>query len=544
MTPKDKERVQCYVGAGEASKAVDALKKVCRKRPKDTEAWYMLGSIYGEEGFLDEAEPCIRTALKLNKKSGDKLMMASILRSLGSLLVNKFQYNEAANHYRDSLAIQPGQADVYLELGDCLAEMRCVNDSIEAYKCALEINPKLFAASRNLALLYEQLNRLEEARRFANSALKYDPGDIQSRYLLAKLDGRDGDLESAKRALSDLLLRTSSAEHKAMIYSELAAINDKNADYAGAFKMLAEAKKCYRALNHICTEDLENYRNEVSDYKNAFPFLHREKVIADDVSALKLVFLVGFPRSGTTLTEQILESHPDVIATHELPVLPRLTRDISKIIGRDFVYPKDIGGLSGEELAKLRSSYVASMEEGLHFRIDKDKFILDKLPLNVINIGFIARVFPDAKILLALRDPRDVCLSCYMQNFKINQAMSQFLSLEDTAKFYSAVMGLWLHYSDLLDIKFLSTRYEDVVEDLEGSARRLLDYLGLAWDERVLGYYESARSRNVFTPSYQAVTQPIYQSSKGKWKSYHQQMEPILPILEPFVDKFGYWVAS
>ena len=153
--------------------------------------------------------------------------------------------------------------------------------------------------------------------------------------------------------------------------------------------------------------------------------------------------------------------------------------------------------------------------------------------MNIVHLGLIARLFPDARILLALRDPRDVCLSCYLQTFEMNPAMSQFLDLEDTARFYASVMGLWLHYKRTLRLNCLETRYEDVVDNLETAARRLLNFIGLGWDPAVLEFYEAARQRRVYTPSYQAVTQPVYRGSAGKWQHTQPNWLPRYRLLNP-----------
>ena len=188
----------------------------------------------------------------------------------------------------------------------------------------------------------------------------------------------------------------------------------------------------------------------------------------------------------------------------------------------------------------LRAAYIQQMEEKLDYSIDSKKYLLDKLPLNIINVGLISRLFPEAHILVALRDPRDVCLSCFMQTFTLNQAMRQFLEIDDTARFYATVMDLWLHYKNILRINYLETRYEDIVEDLEESAKRILDFIGASWNEDVMKFYKSAATRHVHTPSYQSVTQPIYRNAIAKWKNYNQQLESTTPILNPFLKEFGY----
>jgi hypothetical protein len=159
-------------------------------------------------------------------------------------------------------------------------------------------------------------------------------------------------------------------------------------------------------------------------------------------------------------------------------------------------------------------------------------------------VGLIYRLFPRAKILLALRHPCDVVLSGFMQAFKPNAAMVHFGDLADTARFYASVMGLWRRYAEVLPLEVLTTRYEDLVTDFEAETRRILAFLELPWDDSVLTYAERAKSRAIATPSYHQVVQPIYARSVGRWRNYREQMADVLPLLRPFVDVFGYRIEE
>jgi hypothetical protein len=160
--------------------------------------------------------------------------------------------------------------------------------------------------------------------------------------------------------------------------------------------------------------------------------------------------------------------------------------------------------------------------------------------LNTIDIGLIHRLFPDARIILALRHPCDVVLSGFMQPFQPNAAMIHFATLADTARFYAQVMELWQAYRAVLPLDVAVIRYEDLVADVAGEARRLLDFLNLPWDDAVLQYAEHARSRAIATPSYHQVVQPIYRRSVGRWRNYGFAFADILPVLVPALAAFGY----
>ena len=238
--------------------------------------------------------------------------------------------------------------------------------------------------------------------------------------------------------------------------------------------------------------------------------------------------------------EQILESHPHLTGSREEPLLTRLLDSTATLIGRPFAYPEGLDGLAPAELHTLRAEYWRLARQQVGPEVDTRRLV-DKLPLNIIELGFIHRLFPDAKIIVALRDPRDVCLSCYMQSFELNQAMVNFLDLEGTTRLYAAVMDLWRHYRALPELDTFVYRYEDLIDDVEAMARRLLEFLGEPWDPTVLRYHEIARKRYANTPSYQNVTLPIYRKAIGRWRSYAEQLAPHLNVLQPFLEEFGYY---
>ncbi len=512
------------------------LEQACKGNPRDAQAWAWLGITHARLQAWPKAEVCLRKALELRPSDADSR------HAMATVLIRKQQFAQAIIHLQSALTLRPDDASLYNDLGYCEQRQRRIAAAIEAYRRSLQLNPDQHLAYRNLGLLYEQVHRLDEARDCARQALLRSPQDIESSLLLAKLEARNKDYTAARERLAPLLDARLSPFHQGAINLEMARILDHLGDPQAAFRHLFAGKQAFKALHGISDTQLQRYRDNIDRYRQVFsrhPATVPPRQQAEE-PALKVVFLVGFPRSGTTLTEQILEAHPDIVASHELPVLSDLTQNIGAVIGRHFRYPDDVDSLSRKEILQLTNSYRQAMEAALESRPGKGQLLLDKLPLNSIHLGLIARLFPDARILLVLRDPRDACLSCYMQTFEMNPAMAQFLGLEDTAKFYQTVMGLLLYYRDTLGIDMLTTRYEDIVDDLEGAARRMLAYLGLGWNPAVLQYHRSAQTRRLYTPSYQAVTQPIYRRAKSRWKTYAAQLQPVLPLLEPLVRSLGY----
>lgn len=220
----------------------------------------------------------------------------------------------------------------------------------------------------------------------------------------------------------------------------------------------------------------------------------------------------------------------------ERPASARLEQAFLELTGGLPQMPRT---LDEERLAALRRIY--RDEAARHVSPCKGGRIVDKLPLNTVRVPLLWRVFPDAKFILAIRHPCDVALSCLMQSFGPNDAMAGFTSLENIAEIYARVMRVWEGFADRLPLQWQAIRYEVLIADVEGETRRLLEFLGVPWDDAVLQYTHHARQRvAIRTPSYHQVTQPIYQHASFRWKRYEDAFRPILPMLQPFIDRFGY----
>ncbi|MDF1724268.1 MAG: sulfotransferase [Alcanivorax sp.] len=273
------------------------------------------------------------------------------------------------------------------------------------------------------------------------------------------------------------------------------------------------------------------------------------------------VFLVGFPRSGTTLLEQVLDAHKDIQTLEEPPTMAGVMRELAPWLNAmalkdgamsasqnwkqqwlaGFRY---MSRLSESQINLLRNTYFQVVDERLQ-RVGR-KRLIDKMPLNSVEIGLILRLFPNAKFIVAVRHPCDSVLSGYMQPFQINESMANFVNLEAGATLYKNVMHLLWQYEEVFGLggRIHTIRYEDIVADLEGEASKLLAFLGLKWDESVLSFDQHARQRKTLaTPSYHGVTQQIYRSSVERWRHYSQWLEPVLPHFREAAERYGYDLA-
>jgi Tfp pilus assembly protein PilF len=394
------------------------------------------------------------------------------------------------------------------------------------------INPRI-----SLAVLQEKNHRLAEARAAVQECLSIDPRDDQARYFTAVLDRREGHLHEAERGLRDLI--ASDPRHPFVRYAaryELAQVLDRTDRFDEAMALLKEAKACVLALTDAgllmrgydqSAESIRRFtasqpNNILDTWAKYFPPRKREPIPP-------LAFLGGHPRSGTTLLEQILGAHPGVAAVDE-------SAAFLEVLQPEF---HKSNGLSSARVNVLRRHYIQALRDDL--RSDAaGKLLIDKNPSPTSRLPLWLRVFPELRVLIALRDPRDVALSCYFQNIPLNAANVNFLSLERLAKHYADLMGIWLAVRAWPGFAWIETRYEDIVADLPKEGRRVTEFLGLQWQPGQERYYEKSGSKQLYSPTYQDVTRPVYQRSVARWRAYEKHLAPILPALEPFCRAWGY----
>jgi Flp pilus assembly protein TadD len=509
--------------------------KISQRNPQDHEAWLMQGLCLQKLGQLQQATAFMERARALKPRS------AKILNALGFAWLERGWTDRAIQTLQQALEQKPDYIDAHDNLIKALLAASRYHAAIAACHTALQYSPDSADLLCQLAVALEQTHQLDEARTAANKALKLNPAQVRAGLILAKLDKRSGKLAEACQLLQSLLKRSLPPLQTATLAAELGDVLDRMGDYTGAFKAfdtgnrtLAQTITPAQAAQGSIFDQIERHRQWFSRATTAgwetAPPVHEKP---------SPLFLVGFPRSGTTLTEQILASLEQIVPSDEKPVLSRLASELPGLLNRPFRYPEDLNNLTTAELVRLRERYW-TLVGGMIGPVASDHRLLDKLPLNIIDLGLVYRLFPDAKVIVVIRDPRDSCLSCFMQPFMLNQAMINFLSLEQSALFYSAVMDLWLHYRDTLGLRYLEIRYEDLVSDFEAKARQLVQFIGEQWNDSVLRYFEHARKRDVSTPSYSAIASPVYSRSVGRWKHYRARLAGVDSILAPFLEEFGY----
>jgi tetratricopeptide (TPR) repeat protein len=492
----DLDRARELFLAGHTGRALALYQKLTRLSPGTAMVWYECGNAAFKSRQMDLADRAWTKAIELEPRNAELIGMVG------------HQY-EASRHPEKARACFVRAA---------AAEPRGINSRI------------------SLAVLLEKANCLDQARAAVAECLAIDPKDDQARYFSALLDRREGKMQEAESQLRDLI--ASKPQHPYVRYAaryELAQVLDRTERFDEAMRLLAEAKDIVRGLADTglllrgydqSAESVRRFtarqpKDILRTWAKYFPEPKREPIPP-------LAFLGGHPRSGTTLLEQILDAHPGVAALDEPTAF-------LEVLQPEFHRSSE---LSSARVNILRRHYIQALRDDLGADAS-GKILIDKNPSPTSRLPLWLRVFPELRVIIALRDPRDVVLSCYFQNIPLNSANVNFLSLDRAAKHYADLMGIWLAVREWPGFAWVEIRYEDVVANLPREGRRVTEFLGLQWHPDQERFYEKSGAKQLYSPTYQDVTRPVYQRSVGRWRAYEKHLAPILPVLEPFCRAFG-----
>jgi tetratricopeptide (TPR) repeat protein len=419
-----------------------------------------------------------------------------------------------------------------------LATLRGDKDtSITAYRKTLEFAPSDLIAHAQLADLLESRHDVAGAKAHAHGALRLDASNFTAALALARAEMREGRFAEAERAaMIAAKAPRAAADDRALALSLVGEARDRSGKPAEAFKAFNQANALmlqrYRALQDAPhPAHPANVRALTQFVTQADPEIWRGPA---SFTTPAPAFLIGFPRSGTTLAEQILASHAKITCLGETEYLvvamSTVLRD-GDMLGR-------LRTLTSAEIEGVRATYRKLVFADCPGA--KDHLIVDKHPLHITILPLINKFFPDAKIIFTQRDPRDVVLSCYQQSFGMNVATARFLELDKTADYYDAVMQLMLTCRERLKLDLLQVEYRDIVAGLESEARRMAEFLNLPFDTSMLRYDETARTRVISSASARQVINPIYDRSVTRWRRYARELAPVLPVLNEWARRLGY----
>ncbi|MEN8134368.1 MAG: tetratricopeptide repeat protein [Thermodesulfobacteriota bacterium] len=557
---------------GRKEDALSSYQKVLAITPDDVEAYVNMGVLLNSLDNIEEAAICYRKALAIKPDH------AEAHNNLGLAYLSENRLSEAKDCFLKSQAIKPDQPGAYNNLGIIYLRQDRLSEAEASLLKALAVKTDHSEALNNLGVVYQKLGRLSEAEACLLKTLSNNPDNFKAHFSLADIYERKNLTHKAKEHLVKSLSHDSGNLNYLMLEAQL-LFREKN--YPGALEKLHFLENSiqdnaklsaavYFLLGKIYDRVGEennafdsfikanNINSKEAERKNINPAVFVDQVVTlkrrftvdwiDSWTDIALdnsrtskspIFLMGFPRSGTTLLDQVLSTHSQVEVVEEKPLLIPVQNRVSQLPGG---FPDALASFDANNVYELQQLYFEEIEPFLPDNLE-NKVVVDKFPLNIVDAGMVNRIFPDARIILALRHPYDVCLSNFMQNFQLNPAMANFHAMESSARIYAHVMGLWQQYANLLDINFHIIRYEDVVSDFEREIRGLLSFLALPWEEGLLNYHRHTDKRSFTnTPSYQDISSPIFSRAKYRWKRYEKYFEGVKEILAPHVEYFGYTV--
>src|SRR6185312_5794070 len=401
-------------------------------------------------------------------------------------------------------------------------------------KRALAVDPSSGEAYANLAAFYEHSNRPEDVRRLLDSAAQQGLANSISKLVNARLLRSQGEAVAAWALLQELQTGNDLAPSRQQdLYSELGWCADALGDAAAAMLHFQEANDRALQLAAAPPELPELFPQHVASLTRFYT--DQDVPTGDAPDGPAPAFLVGFPRSGTTLLDTMLGAHPQLWVMEERPTIQAM---LDVYAGRGLRYAEDMAQLTPRHRAEFRAAYrQVSRDAGW----DGSSRLLDKSPWGTAHLGLIHQVFPDAPVVFMARHPCDVILSCFMNNFEIHTGSVHFVRLESTVALYCSIMDLWQLYQQRVPLKYLVLRYEDLIASPEAEMRRLIGFLDLPWVPEVLDNRAAALRRGyISTPSYSQVSRPLYRSSRDRWRRYEAYLEPHLPRLLPYIRAFGY----
>lgn len=491
-------------------------------------------NIYAQLGVSDARLKQVRQGLIQNARKHLASAAETALNTLEPAGLPGLPQGRAENEG----ALRAGEAAlaaVWSSLAE-LETLRGAKDaSIASYRKATELAPDDLVANAQLADLLESRHDLAKAKAHAVRALRADPANFTASMALARVLMRQEQFVEAERtAMTATKAARASNDERALAWSLVGEARDRRGNNAEAFNAFTQANKLmlqrYGQLQEASHPAHPANVRRLTEVVARAPVSDTAARFATSAPA----FLIGFPRSGTTLAEQILSSHSGVTCLGETEYLFAAL----SVVLRDGDLFDRIATLSREEIESVRAAYqrvvLADHPEAA------GKMIVDKHPLHIVLLPVINKIFPDAKIIFTQRDPRDVVFSCYQQCFGMNVATAQFLELERTAAYYDAVMELMLTCREKLKLDLLQIEYRDIVADLEREAQQMAGFLGLAFDPAMLRYDETALTRTISSASARQVINPIYNRSVARWRRYARELAPVLPLLNKWARRLGY----
>lgn len=534
-----KQFAKAHLANNKIEEARKALLQASKLDDKDAEIWYLLGRI---ESSLDCPERAIRyyeKAVHLNHLSAPAYFHQALAQ------IDLGQLNKAASSLEKCLAINEAFPYAHLRISAVYERLGLRDKAVRHAESVLEKEPNNIEALNRLARVKTFLGALEEARRYYQLVLSETPDDVHAAAGLAGLHVKRGEIEQAVALIEPFLDSGSTPNAIAFLFSDICQFTGQCEEAAGVIEGILQRSTEPRARHRRLIYALAKLYDRLQQFDKAFETVSEANklkqaeagtpVIADQAGRLiriwtsefnarlpvsnakagsiEPIFIVGMPRSGTSLTEQILASHPEVYGAGELTMIDDIRGKYFGIAGTNSGYPDCLQTATDSVMNESRKECLGQLSSlaGSGYRM-----VTDKMPENFWNLGLIRLIFPAAKIIHCIRNPLDTCISCYFTDFRDGHEYS--CDLSSLGVYYRQYQKVMRHWKYALRIPLFEVRYEDLVDNAEETSRTLVDYCGLEWDSRCLNSHKTRRDVN--TASFAQVRHKIYTSSVERWKSY------------------------
>ena len=510
--------------AGRREEAARLYRELLRDAPRNVDAMRLLAGVLTGQSELEEAETLLRKAISLAPD------YALAFLDLGRMMQEQHRYAEAIDCFQRTVQLEPAAAKPHFLLASVLASAGRTFDALRCYRQTLRLRPGHAGAWLGLGHSLKTVGQQEEAIEAYRECIRVRPDNGESYWSLANLKTyqlTDEDMQAMQSALE----RTEELSDQSAVnfLFALAKASEDRGDFGAAWNYYAQGNAKQRLLEQYDPVQTEATNDEIIKVFDK-PFLEANAGLGHpDASP---IFILGLPRSGSTLIEQILASHSMVEGTSELPYLGRVATSLNRNRADGINYPYAVRELRPPHFEALGRDYLEQAR--LHRHTDRPRFI-DKMPNNFPTIGFLHLILPNAKIIDARRHPLDSTLSCYRQLFAKGQTF--VYDLTDIGEYFLEYQRMMDHWHEALPGRVLTVQYEELVTDFDHQARCLLDHCDLPWEDACARFHETERP--VRTASSEQVRQPIYAKSMHFWRNYEAQIGELIEVLEPVLPRYA-----
>jgi tetratricopeptide (TPR) repeat protein len=492
--------------------AIELINKAISLKPDYADAYNNLGLTLHDQGKLEEAAVNYQQALSLNSN------FVEAHYNLGITLHEQGKQEDAAASYSQALSLKPDLADAHYNLGILQQEQGKLDDAIASYQQALIVEPHFVEAYHNLGSLFSKLGRMDDAIACYRKALSLKPGCARTYQNLSTIV-KYTEVDEEIKAMEDLYNtkgKIADADRIALGFALGKAFEDLG-DYDKSIEFILEANRLKRrSYEYSMQNEHDLFARTKQTFSPDFFAAHQGSGIEDRTP----IFILGMPRSGTTLVEQILASHPLVFGAGELTILNSLVNGACRDVGTKR-FPDCMLDLDMDAFARMGSEYIAKIREYSLYA----EHITDKMPDNFLRVGIIKTILPAAKVIHCVRDPMDTCFSIFKNDFSGKGSNKYAYDMAELGRYYNLYRDLMAHWEKVLPGFMHSLRYEELISDQPNRTKSLLDFCGLPWNKACLDFHKT--ERRVGTASLAQVRQPIYKDSVSLWKRYEKQLEPL-----------------